>query len=70
MQPYETETIRMIRALNSRLNNKGDTSIADMYKEWCATTASADLLTPIDKVLQAFVNWAISAPCDNYNDVS
>ena len=41
MEHYEVETIRMIRALGSRLNSKRDESIADMYKYWSQTSASA-----------------------------
>jgi len=68
MKHYETATIRMIRALGSRLNSKRDVSIAAMYREWSETTASAGWLTPIEEVVVAFVSWATTAPCDDYED--
>ena len=68
MKDYQVTTIAMIREAGSRLNLKRDESIAHLYQQWSELTASAGWLSPSKASVAAFVTWATTCPCDEYED--
>lgn len=64
MEDHEKATIKIIRDHGGRLDGKSDHALAELYREWSQETASAGWLTPSERGIAAFYDWATIAPCD------
>ena len=66
---YKQETIEEIRKYRyTCLSTITDDEIAQLYREWSEITASANWLMHSPKVIESFIEWATTKPCDLIRD--
>lgn len=68
MEQYRIDAVAMIRKHGGRLNALSYEQIAELYTEWFNKTACANWLSPRERTIAMFYEWATTAPCDRRRD--
>jgi hypothetical protein len=64
MKEYEKKLVDAVRRKSARLRVKSDERIIELYNEYSQQHYCAGWLTQSEKGVNAYIEWATTAPCD------
>ena len=70
IEEYRKETIDLIKSASPILASKSDMAITEMYSYWSQINYSASWLMHNNRGIAAFIKWATTSPCDDYEDTN
>lgn len=70
IKDYRKETIDLIKSESPILASKSDMAIMEMYSRWSQINYSASWLIHSNRGIAAFIKWATTSPCDDYEDAN